>query len=323
MGNEVTKARLEGVASLTITALNDDFSINEEANRKEIDWIIEKGANSLWFRGFIGEWTQLDLQISKQLIRVYADHGKGRTILAAGCHGSRPSETIELCNYADEVGCDLAWILAPPYPSSQTEESIYAFYETVIANTSIPLGIYNSAAMFIYMTPRVIKNIIAMAPDRFVAMKDSYGLNSHQTEVLRSGLADDIACFFMASEMILPVSLGNPHIMCVPQQIPVARACYDAVRNGDFATALRHQHFLVQGAALIPPCMYTKPDIPPNLVMFGGISKLIASEYLGIEMGPPAPPVAVCTDEERQLAKEYVQKWRLLDLDAAVPDDAY
>jgi len=323
MRTKIDKAKFEGIASLSITALSDDFTLNEKANRDEIDWIIDKKANSIWFRGFIGEWTQLDLNISKQLIKLYGNHAQGRIPVGAGCHGSRPSETIELINYADKMGCDFAWVLAPPYPSSQTESSIYAYFKMVVENTSMPLAVYNSAAMFIYMTPRVIKNIITMAPDRFVSIKDSYGINSSQTEVLRSGLADKVAYFFMASEMILPVSLGNPHIMCVPQQIPMAKACFEAVQKGDFKKALKYQHFLVQGGALIPPCMHTKPAIPPNLVMFGGMSKVITSEYLGIEMGPPAPPVAVCTKEEAKIAKAYAQRWKLLDLDAEVPDDEF
>jgi dihydrodipicolinate synthase/N-acetylneuraminate lyase len=37
--------RLEGIMALTYTPLKEDYSLNEDAVRQEIDWVIQRGAN--------------------------------------------------------------------------------------------------------------------------------------------------------------------------------------------------------------------------------------------------------------------------------------
>jgi len=51
---------LEGVMALTYSPLHENYGLNEEAVRREIDWVIQKGATGIWPGGYAGQWPELD-----------------------------------------------------------------------------------------------------------------------------------------------------------------------------------------------------------------------------------------------------------------------
>ena len=78
---------LQGIMALTYTPLNKDYTLNEEAVRKEIDWVLERGATGIWPGGFAGEWPELEEETRKRHLKVCIDHAGNRVFCAAGCHG--------------------------------------------------------------------------------------------------------------------------------------------------------------------------------------------------------------------------------------------
>lgn len=100
--------RLEGIMALTYTPLKEDYRLNEDAVRREIDWVIQRGAAGIWPGGYAGQWPELDEEVRKRHLKVCIDHAKGRVFCAAGCHATHTLQTIRLANYAEEIGYDCA-----------------------------------------------------------------------------------------------------------------------------------------------------------------------------------------------------------------------
>ena len=141
MARKIGKWTLDGVGVLMITPLNADYTLNEGAVRDQIDWVIEKGATSIWPSGFIGEWPPLDEELRKRYFEVCVDQAKDRIWVAAGCHGTNLNQAVRLVNHAEKAGCDVAWI-SPTCVRKPTEDEIIAQYQYILDRTSLPFGVY-------------------------------------------------------------------------------------------------------------------------------------------------------------------------------------
>jgi hypothetical protein len=60
---------LEGIMALTYTPFNEDFTLNEDAVRQEIDWVIKQGATGIWPGTFAGQWPEMDEAVRKGILR--------------------------------------------------------------------------------------------------------------------------------------------------------------------------------------------------------------------------------------------------------------
>ncbi len=313
MAKRSLKNQLNGVAVLMVTALNKDHTLNEKANRAEIDWVIERGATGLWPSGHAGEWMHLDEDVRKKLFEIYADHAKGRAHIAAGCHACKTSEAIRLVNHADKVGCDFAWI-CPPGPEACSEQDLYLHYQTIIDNTSLPLALYNSVPTGTYMPPEVVINIINLKPERFVAAKDSVGDFCHQTELFRLGIAKKVAYFAVTRVMIPSLYMGGQGVLSNPWAVPQALACYNAFKAGDFKKAWDLQIRIIGQRPLLDlPWVARKLPGAPLAATGMGIHKYKVSVLTGIEMGPPAPPLSPVTPTQIKAVQKEIEIWKPLD----------
>jgi 4-hydroxy-tetrahydrodipicolinate synthase len=257
---------------------------------------------------------------SQQLIKVFADHAKGRVLVGAGCHSTKTSECIELANYADKAGCDFAWITPPPWPASTSEDDIYKHYQMIAENTDIPLGIYNSIVLFVYMSPRLILNILNLS-ERFVALKDSYGFFSHHVELFRLGIPRKVAYYSVAHDMMSVLQLGTDCVLTGPHQVPLTLACYEAFMKGDMDRAWLLQMRLIEGQPLLGPLAEVLKPAKTWPEREIGRYKAMNSLLMGIEMGPPAPPNTPATEKDIAEIKKHLEKWQPFDVEAPLPDD--
>ncbi len=115
----------EGVMALTYTPLKPDYSLDEDATRKEIDWALQNGATGIWPGGYAGQWPEMDEEVRKRHLKVCLDHVNGKVFCAAGCHATNTYQTIRLANYAEEIGYDCAWI-SPTVPRTSTTGDLRA-----------------------------------------------------------------------------------------------------------------------------------------------------------------------------------------------------
>lgn len=319
MAKRLTKDDLKpGVACLTETNFNKDYTLNEEATRAQIDWVIDRGAIGVWTRGLAGDMWQLDMDTSKQMFKVIADQAKGRAHVAAGCSSLRVNEVVELVNYADKVGCDFAWI-TPYIATIPKAPEIYRYYQTIIDNTSLPLALYHSPNPGgLYLTPQFIKSILNMS-DRFIAMKDSSGDFNHHTEVVRLGIPKKVAFYPVTRVMVPALIMGARGSLIHPEAVPLAVAAYEAWKKGDMEKAWRLQIRMNGADPILMPTFGTfmPSPIKPWTRVY---TKTKISMIMGIEMGPPMNPAnPTVTNAEMEEIKKEIAEWRPLDIDAPTP----
>jgi 4-hydroxy-tetrahydrodipicolinate synthase len=302
---------MEGAADLTTTPLNQDYTLNEEALRKEVDWVIESGATSLWIRGFVGEWPSLGTEVSERLFEVAADQARGRAWVGAGCHSTNLPEVIRLVNHAEKVGCDFAWV-CPMNPRRLTEDEAVAQYQYILDRTSLPLGVYNAYYVGTYMNAEVLMRIASLS-DRLVTIKETVSDVCHTHTLYRVGLHKKVRLFGACFNAMEHLILGGAGFMGPTYMVRAEVALYKAFKDGDMERAWALQDQLVDEPPfvmlLIPglAALSIGAKIPSSGI---GYYKAKNSIVLGIDMGPPAPPYMPATEADIKQIKKIAEKWR-------------
>jgi len=297
--------RLEGIMALTYTPLKEDYRLNEEAVRREIDWVIERGAKGIWPGGYAGQWPELDEEVRKRHLKVCIDHAKGRVFCAAGCHSAHTLQTIRLANYAEEIGYDCAWI-SPTMPRKGTEDEIYEHHRLVLDRTSIPIALYDSSPAGSYMSPDLIARIVELSP-RMIAMKAIVGDIVHIASLYHLGVDKKISILGVEWNMLPHLLLGAPGAMGGSDWIPVMCAVYEAFKNGNMKRAWELQKAIAAQSPLLVP--RTASSATGSRIDHSGIGYLKARFSLmsGIDMGPPVPPYSPASEAEVEKAKKGIR----------------
>eukprot|EP00960_Hanusia_phi_P077297 768673-Hanusia_phi.AAC.11 len=85
-------------------------------------------------------------------------------------------DCIELCKHAEEVGCDAVLLLPPFYYASASTAGIERFLRSVLDCCPLPCYLYNFPRHTgNSITPAMLKNLVALYPDRVIGIKDSSG----------------------------------------------------------------------------------------------------------------------------------------------------
>lgn len=295
---------LEGIMALTYTPFNEDFTLNESAVRKEIDWVIKQGATGIWPGTYAGQWPEMDESLRKKHLEICIDHAGHRVFCAAGCHGTNTLTTIRLANYAEKLGYDCAWI-SPTIPRRATEEEVYEHHKMVFENTSIPIALYDSSPVGTYMAPNLLKKIAELS-DKIVAMKAIVSDICHIAEMYRLGLGEQFGIFGVEWNMLPHLELGAPGAMGGSDWIPIMVAVHDAFKSGDMTRAWHLQQIIISQSPLLIPrtaSMAMGSRIDHSVV---GYMKAKFHHISGIDMGPPLPPYKPATEAENEKAKKGV-----------------
>jgi dihydrodipicolinate synthase/N-acetylneuraminate lyase len=296
--------RAEGVGVLMITPLNKDYSLNEENLRKEVEWCIKNGAHGLWPLGYIGEWTVLEEETKRRVMEIVADQAKGRVYIAAGCHGINTLQIIRLVNYAQELGYDCGWI-SPTTPRPMTPDEIYGFYKMIHDKTTLPIGLYSTYAMGVYIRPSLMKKISEL--ERMIVGKDAIGDYCHIAGIYHEGVHKNMTVLGVPNNMAPHMVYGGGGCTCAPQDLCLSLGVYNAIRAGDWDKAWKLQLTLTaEWPILMAEALAGRVFGAKVTSSIQGFTKAKASLAMGIEMGPPMPPYLPATEAEIKFAKEQL-----------------
>lgn len=296
---------LEGIMALTYTPLKEDYTLNEDAVRREIDWVIQRGAGGIWPGGYAGHWPELDEEVRKRHLRVCIDHAKGRVFCAAGCHATQTLQTIRLANYAEEIGYDCAWI-SPTLPRKPTDEEIYEHHRLILKHTSIPIALYDSSPVGAYMSPELIRRIVESS-DRFIAMKAIVSDIVHMASLYHLGVDKRISILGVEWNALPHLLLGARGALGGSDWIPALCAIYEAFKAGKTARAWELQSAIAAQSPLMVPRMASM--VMGSKTDHSGIGYLKSRFSLlsGIDMGPPVPPYRPASGAEIEKAKKGIE----------------
>jgi len=132
--------KFSGLYTAIITPFKNN-QIDQESLAKIIKFQIDGGVEGIVVCGTTGESPTLSHKEHKRVIKMAVELVGGKIKVIAGTGSNCTAESVELTQYAKEVGADAALVVAPYY-NKPTEDGLYQHFAT-LEKCGLPIIIYN------------------------------------------------------------------------------------------------------------------------------------------------------------------------------------
>ena len=106
---------LKGIVVAMVTPFKEDGSLNLEAEKKLVQYFIDKGVGGILVSGGTGEFTMMNVEERKQVIKTAVEVAKDTPVsIMAGITCNNTRDTVELAKFSGEVGADYV-LVQPPH----------------------------------------------------------------------------------------------------------------------------------------------------------------------------------------------------------------
>lgn len=176
----------QGTGVALITPFRKDLSVDFDAYRKIIEYVIEEDIDFLVPLGSTGETATLNEEEARQCLDFVIDVNGGRKPILAGNFGG--NNTLEICKKIEDynfTGIDGILSSSPAYVKPN-QEGIYSHYMALAEASPVPIMIYN-------VPGRTKSNIewdttirLANASKKFIGIKEASGDLIQATRIIKN-----------------------------------------------------------------------------------------------------------------------------------------
>ena len=159
---DIKNPPIAGIFPAMLTMFTENGDLDGPATQQHADWLIRQGVHGLVVTGTSGEFIALTDQERREVVRLIVEVVNKRVPVYAGtsCYSDR--QTIDMTNYAEQVGAD-GIILLPPYYMKPPKPAIVRHFRTVRQHTGLPMMYYNNPhyAGTVELSPWDIAELVA------------------------------------------------------------------------------------------------------------------------------------------------------------------
>jgi 4-hydroxy-tetrahydrodipicolinate synthase len=273
MGSESEGIR--GIIPPMVTPFKEDGSVDLEAFREEVDYLIGLGVHGLAVGGSTGEGHTLTDEEGLALTREAIEVSAGRVPVVAGIIVDSTQQAVKRGKALQ--GMDVAALQITPvhYLFTPDEEAMYGYYATIAAEVGLPIIIYN-VVPWAYATPALLTKMITEI-DEVIGVKQSSG-DMHALAELMILLGDQGLVMAAVDDLLYPCfSLGSHGaIAAILTAVPeLCLTLWNAVqegRSGDARDA--HEKLLRIWLAISAPNLPARVKVAMDLEgRRGGLSR--------------------------------------------------
>jgi len=131
-----------GVLTAIITPFRQDYELDIEGLKENVNFQIESGVNGLVVLGTTGEAPTISEEEKNVVIKTVIDTSNGKLPVIVGVGTYSTKETIKQAKKAKDLGADGLLIVAPYY-NKPTQEGLYLHFKTISEAVDLPIIIYN------------------------------------------------------------------------------------------------------------------------------------------------------------------------------------
>jgi len=283
MGKEI-----KGIVVPVVTPFRQDESVNEDALRQIVNYLIAGGVHGLFPCGSQGELWALTPDEKKRVMDVVLEEANGRVFVMPSTGAVTTRESIELTRYAERSGADAVSVITPYFIRPSAEE-LRRHFLAIAGSVSIPVLAYNNPDRTSVSIPPAVAASVAREAPNFAGIKDSSGDLTNTMayiEACRPGFLT-----FMGRDTLIFAGLMYGCVGAVAATANVAPelvvGIYDAFVAGSLDLALERQR------ALAPlRRAFTLGSFP--------VVVKDAMELMGLPAGPCRAPVRSLEGSARQ-----------------------
>ncbi len=131
-----------GTGVALVTPFKKDFSVDTEALKKIVNYVIDGGVEYLVVLGTTGEPATLTHDEKELVISTIKQANNGRLPLVLGVGGNNTQQLVEELKTRDFTGFS-AVLSVSPYYNKPTQEGIYQHFSAIAKAAPLPVILYN------------------------------------------------------------------------------------------------------------------------------------------------------------------------------------
>lgn len=131
-----------GTGVALVTPFKKDFSVDAEALKRIVNYVIDGGVEYLVVLGTTAESATLTADEKELVIRTVKEANNGRLPLVLGVGGNNTMKVVEELKTRDFSGFS-AVLSVSPYYNKPTQEGIYQHFKMVAEASPLPVILYN------------------------------------------------------------------------------------------------------------------------------------------------------------------------------------
>ena len=290
--------KIHGIIPAMVTPFHDDESLNEDALRQLVNYLIASGVHGLFPTGSQGEFYALTPDEKQRVWQIVVDEAAGRVPIYAGTGAITTREVIALNKRAERAGIQAVSVLTPMF-INPTQDELYHHYIAIADATTLPVLLYNNPGRTGVHLSADLVGRLAEHPN-IAGVKDSSGDLSLTLEYLRQTDRDRFAVL-MGRDTLIYAGLLHGVAGAIAATANVAPALvvaiYEAFIAGDLDRALAAQK------ALAPLRQAFALGTFPGIVKY-------ALALLGIPAGPARGPVGALSPENYEKLRQILETMR-------------
>ena len=238
--------RIHGIVPPMITPFRADDTVDEEALRAEVRYLIETArVHGLAVGGSTGEGHAMTTAEVRRVTEVVASEARGRVPVITGVITDSTASAIERGKAVRDLGVTALQVTPVHYLFRPDDDAMVRHFEALCRGTGLPIIIYN-VVPWTYLSPQLLARIITSV-EGVVGVKQSAGDLKLLADLLL--LVGDRSRIMTAVDALLYPSFAlGAHGAIAAILTAVPRLCvqlWDAVQAGDHKQALAlHERLL-------------------------------------------------------------------------------
>lgn len=299
---------LRGFYMCPVTPLSENFELDEEGLRHNIDAFVEMGCTGLVVGGFFAEGWNMTLAEWKRYHEVVADATAGRIPLFTIILDSSAYQAIEKMRYVESLGFIGAEVMNPSV-QLKTNDDVVSYFDLVAPATGLALVLYRTPVSgFVYSHDAVARiaehpNVVGIK-NGTLSWVDSIALRRRVGDQLVISEPNERYWAYDAALFGGQVLYGELSLLLYGKWRPELRAYSDLALAGDLAGALPLAAKLDSVRQIYDEVLIGRIAATGSYVAAMPYIKAWF-EMLGLRAGPVRPPVTarLSGSEREQLAQ--------------------
>lgn len=282
----------KGVFPAIITPFKEDYSLDEEGLRSNIEHLQRSGIAGIVPCGTTGESATLTFEEHKKVVEIAVDCSKVPVIAGTGSNNTR--EALELTRHAADAGAHAA-LLITPYYNKPNDRGMFEHFKTIAEKCNIPIILYNVPKRTgIDLKPELVAKLSRIT--NIKAIKEASGSLSQVSQIIEQTRGGDFTVLSGDDDLTLPImSLGASGVVSVVANVAPRKtvAMVDAVSSGDLEKARKLHYELL-------------PLVRAMFLETNPIPVKTAYMLMGLAAGPLRLPLASMAPEKEAVLKEIL-----------------
>jgi 4-hydroxy-tetrahydrodipicolinate synthase len=284
----------EGVLPAIITPFNEDYSLDEEGLRRNIELLAESGIVGIVPCGTTGESATLTHEEHKRVVEIAVDCSKVPVV--AGTGSNNTAEAIELTKHAADAGAAAA-LLITPYYNKPNDRGMFEHYRLIAEKCDIPIILYNVPKRTgIDLKPELVARLSRVK--NIAGIKEASGSLSQVSQIIEQTRDTGFTVLSGDDDITIPImALGGSGVVSVVANVAPKRTVgmVNAMAKGDLKTA-RKLHFEL--APLVRSMFLETNPIPVKT----------AYKLMGLAAGPLRLPLASMAPDKEKVLKDLIDR---------------